>query len=750
MDGHTRGQRCHNSELPGFYRTTTSPLDGGGESEGLGVLLQRFTGFALAFAGLCCALGATSPAEARGSRHAAMIIDANTGKVLHDEEGDEQRHPASLTKMMTLYLAFEAIESGRMSMSDRVKISQEAANVAPSKLELEPGEDIAVSDAIKAIITKSANDIAVAMAEKIGGSQSNFVRLMNAKAHDLGMAKSHFENASGLPNNAQVTTARDMITLAMHLQDDFPRHYPLFAMREFRYNGATHRNHNTMLGNYAGIDGIKTGYTQSSGFNLVSSVHRGEKHLIGAVFGGASAATRNGEMRVLLNRNLTLASSTKTRKPMLIAKLKAAPKLAERPAPKQKMAPAVVVAAVEAPPVKITPAPKLAAPKPVAARAAPVIALKPTVAPQTAAAEGTVEPEEAASVREPVSETVEAPQAADPEAEARAVAASAAAPAPVEVFKVHRVMVAPRKPKPAAPAADETTDMAPEGKDTGAPPAPVEAAPRVALGEVAPEHAAEPLTIAHLVSASSRRMTVVEKKTAEHLGDVPSAQLGTQTGIQMAMLGAGDRAATAMPPAVVAETQNVAALPTPAAADKMIVSVTTTAAPLPAPIVRPAHPVTASLGAAKPAPARIVTVGLTHATAQPLQAGNKPSTLQAQAASLVPSKAAASRQQVANLATPKTPTAAPVSGAATGAAAGRFEIQIGAYASVDEAQRTIAQVQIKAGKLLQKYPSVTLPVNKAGRQIYRARFRGFEAQTAANTCAQLRTQAIDCFVMAAE
>ena len=690
-------------------------------------MLRRFTGFALAFASLCCALGAPSPADARGSRHAAMIIDANTGKVLHDEDGDEQRHPASLTKMMTLYLAFEAIESGRMSMSDRIKISQEAANVAPSKLELEPGEDIAVSDAIKAIITKSANDIAVAMAEKIGGSQSNFVRLMNAKARELGMAKSHFENASGLPNNAQVTTARDMITLAMHLQDDFPRHYPLFAMREFRYNGAMHRNHNTMLGNYAGIDGIKTGYTQSSGFNLVSSVHRGDKHLIGAVFGGASAATRNGEMRVLLNRNLTLASSTKTRKPMLIAKLKAAPKLAERPAPKQKLAPAAVMAAAEAPPVKITPAPKSAAAiRAVAAKAAPAIALNPTVAPEPPVAETTVEPEEAASTTE----------VAVPEAQAPAATAQVAAAAPVEVFKVHRVMVAPRKPKPAAPAADETTDMAPEGEDSGTPPAPEVAAPRVALGEVAPEHPAEALTIAHLVSASSRRMTVVEKKSAERSGDA----LGTQ----MAMLGAADRAAPAASEAAVAEDQSVATAPAPASGKMRFPALA--AAPAPAPIAKPAHAVTASLAAAKPAQARIVAASLAHAALAPVQVGNKPSTLQAQAASLVPPKAAAPRQQALSAAAPKTSATPPIGGAAPG----RFEIQIGAYASVDEAQRTIAQVQTKAGKLLQKYPSVTLPVNKAGRQIFRARFRGFEAQTAASTCAQLRTQSIDCFVMAAE
>ena len=181
-----------------------------------------------------------------------MILDANTGAVLHADDADELRHPASLTKMMTLYLTFETILTGRLSMSDKIKISQEAASQAPSKLELEPGEEITVSDAVRALITKSANDVAVALAEKVGGSEKNFVRLMNTRARDLGMLKTNFENASGLPNNDQVTTARDMITLGLRLQDDFPNYYPLFATRAFSFNRGTYRNHNTMLNNIPG------------------------------------------------------------------------------------------------------------------------------------------------------------------------------------------------------------------------------------------------------------------------------------------------------------------------------------------------------------------------------------------------------------------------------------------------------------------------------------------------------------------
>ena len=180
-------------------------------------MLRRYLSVAVAFASLAGSLAAAGPAEARGGRHASMMLDANTGAILHNDDGDELRHPASLTKMMTLYLTFETIESGRLSMSDRVVISETAASVAPSKLGLDPGESLSVSDAIRALITKSANDVAVALAEKIGGSQTNFVRLMNTRARDLGMMKTNFENASGLPNSDQVTTARDMITLGMRL-----------------------------------------------------------------------------------------------------------------------------------------------------------------------------------------------------------------------------------------------------------------------------------------------------------------------------------------------------------------------------------------------------------------------------------------------------------------------------------------------------------------------------------------------------
>jgi D-alanyl-D-alanine carboxypeptidase len=256
----------------------------------------------------------TPPAHAAG-KSAVLVVDANTGRVLHESAADDLRHPASLAKMMTLYLTFERIEQGRLSYQTKIRISANAAAAAPTKLELAEGEEIVLIDAIKALITKSANDLAVAIAEHIAGSEEKFAKLMTQRAHQLGMSATVFRNASGLPDEQQVTTARDMVTLALRLQDDFPQHYPLFATRTFTYGGETLYNHNTLLENFEGTDGIKTGYTRASGFNLVASVRRGRKHVVGAIFGGVSAGARNAAMRTFLSLGLVKASSVKTRKP---------------------------------------------------------------------------------------------------------------------------------------------------------------------------------------------------------------------------------------------------------------------------------------------------------------------------------------------------------------------------------------------------------------------------------------------------
>jgi D-alanyl-D-alanine carboxypeptidase len=244
---------------------------------------------------------------------ALLIVDANSGRVLRQSAADAPRHPASLAKLMTLYLVFERIEAGRLTYRTRIRMSANAVAAAPSKLDIEEGAEIALIDAIKVLITKSANDVAIAIAEHMVGSEAIFAQLMTRKARELGMSATTFRNASGLPDDEQVTTARDMLTLAMHLEDDFPTHYGLFATRSFTYSGETFRNHNSLLFHFPGTDGLKTGYTHASGFNLVASVRRGRKHLIGVAFGGASAAERDRAMQGYLTRALGEASSVRSR-----------------------------------------------------------------------------------------------------------------------------------------------------------------------------------------------------------------------------------------------------------------------------------------------------------------------------------------------------------------------------------------------------------------------------------------------------
>jgi D-alanyl-D-alanine carboxypeptidase len=259
---------------------------------------------------------ATDPADARGrhrrAKHtyqkqssysppsAAIVVDANSGRVLHASNADNLRHPASITKIMTLYLLFEQIEAGKLRLDSQLPVSAHAASQAPSKLGLKPGQTIAVEDAIKALVTKSANDVAAVVGEAIGGDEDEFAKLMTAKAQALGMSRTVYGNASGLPNDEQVTTARDQALLGRAIQDRFPRYYRYFATSSFYYRGQSMRNHNHLLGRVAGVDGIKTGYIRASGFNLVTSVKRGNRHLVVVVLGGASAGARDARVRALI------------------------------------------------------------------------------------------------------------------------------------------------------------------------------------------------------------------------------------------------------------------------------------------------------------------------------------------------------------------------------------------------------------------------------------------------------------------
>ena len=254
---------------------------------------------------LAVAVAAPLGAEAQATRYAALVIDYSTGKVLFERHADARRYPASLTKMMTLYMTFEALESGKLKLDQHLPVSKRAAGMPPSKLGLPAGKTIKVRDAIYALITRSANDIAVVLAEAQGGTEIKFAQMMTERAQRIGMKNTSFRNASGLPNRGQVSTARDMAQLAVRMMRDYPQYYDLFKVRSFTYGGRTYVNHNRLLGNLEGTDGIKTGYIRASGFNLVASAKRGQHRLIGVVFGGQSAASRDEHMMDLLEASFT-------------------------------------------------------------------------------------------------------------------------------------------------------------------------------------------------------------------------------------------------------------------------------------------------------------------------------------------------------------------------------------------------------------------------------------------------------------
>jgi len=244
--------------------------------------------------------------------YADIVVDDKSGLVLHEVNPDEPRHPASLTKIMTLYLLFEQLEAGKLKLDTPLPVSTRASLQNPTKLGLKPNQTIQVEDAIKGLVTKSANDAAVVVAEAIGGSEEEFAKLMTLKASALGMTGTTYVNASGLPAEAQITTARDQAVLGRAIQHRFPVYYQYFATPSFRYKGAEMRNHNHLLGQVKGVDGIKTGYTEASGYNLTSSVRRDEKHIVAVVLGGTSNGARDARMRQLIEEHISRASTQRT------------------------------------------------------------------------------------------------------------------------------------------------------------------------------------------------------------------------------------------------------------------------------------------------------------------------------------------------------------------------------------------------------------------------------------------------------
>ena len=235
------------------------------------------------------------------SKYAAIVLDAASGEVLYERNADAQRYPASISKIMTLYLTFEALSTGRLKLNDQIVVSQHAASMAPSKLGLRPGQTISFDDAMRAVAVKSANDMAVALAERIGGSESRFAALMTLRAQELGMPNTHYVNASGLPDVRQISSARDIATLSRAVMRDYPQYYSYFSIKRFDWHGQSITNHNGLLNKMPGVDGLKTGFINASGFNLAASAVRDNHRLIAVVLGGNSTAARDAHVEDLLD-----------------------------------------------------------------------------------------------------------------------------------------------------------------------------------------------------------------------------------------------------------------------------------------------------------------------------------------------------------------------------------------------------------------------------------------------------------------
>jgi len=433
--------------------------------------------------GFVAALFTISGGPSHAAPYADIVVDANSGTVLHSTNPDAQRHPASLTKIMTLYLLFEQLEAGKLKLDSPLQVSKEAAGQMPTKLGLKPGSTLAVEDAIKGMVTRSANDAAVVVAEAIAGDEDAFAKLMTRKAQALGMSRTIYKNASGLPDSGQITTARDQSTLGRAVQERFPRYYKYFSIRTFVFRGQSIGNHNNLLGRVEGVDGIKTGYVNASGFNLVTSVHRGNRYLVAVVMGGSSAGSRDAKMRDLISDKIAQASVKRT-----------APMVAEGSPPPEARPDPKAVAKVET-----APEPKVAA----KVEAKP----EPKVAAKTEAAKTEAKPEPKAEARFAVASAVSLPvrldsapaAQADPAATTRTESMAAAAQprtAAGSTDPIRPVLV-----KTLSVKAGTTASLAPMQVSATAPtePAPVRAAAPVAASApvvaVKPEPAPQPAPV---------------------------------------------------------------------------------------------------------------------------------------------------------------------------------------------------------------------------------------------------------------
>ena len=623
--------------------------------------------------------------------YADIVVDANSGAVLHATNPDARRHPASLTKIMTLYLLFEQLDAGKLKLDTPLKVSAEASGQSPTKLGLKPGSSLAVEDAIKGMVTRSANDAAVVVAEAIAGSEDDFARLMTRKAHGLGMKDTVYKNASGLPEDDQVTTARDQSTLGRAIQERFPRYYKYFSIRSFTFRGESISNHNHLLGKVEGVDGIKTGYINASGFNLVTSVHRGNRYLVAVVMGGSSGGSRDARMRELINDKIALASIKRTA-PM-VAEASGTPDV--RPEP-------MVVSKAEAKPAPTAVAKAEPKPEPmVVTKAEPKVAAAKVEPKETPKAEAKAEP------RFAVASATSLPMrfnAAAPPAEPATLR-----PEPAVAVTLTQTQVAAGSTEPIRPVLVKTLT--------------VKAGVRTA--SLAASHVALAAAEAQPVAAAAPAPAPMAAAKAEP-AVLPLAPIAAEP--------------SAPPPAPAPAPAPVAAAkPEPAAAPPEV-------ATKPEPPATPATPATAAKE--EPAPVAAVTAAAAKpelaaepAPAHPGMSSAAPAPVAA-ATPAVPTPKPAPAVKIAAA----TSTAKPVPAAPAAKPQHRpgWMIQVGAFPAEQAAQQRLSTVQGKASKMLSGAEAFTETVDKAGTPYYRARFAGLDKDKAEAACKYLKKNDVEC------
>ena len=718
--------------------------------------------------------------------YSAIVVDANSGAVLQSSNADELRHPASLTKIMTLYLLFERLEAGKIKLDTQMPVSEHASVQAPTKLGLKPGHTIAVEDAIKGLVTKSANDAAVVVAETLGGSESDFAEMMTRKAHALGMTHTIYRNASGLPNDEQVTTAREQALLGRAIQERFPRYYRYFSTSSFTYHGETMGNHNHLLGRVEGVDGIKTGYTQASGFNLVTSIHRGNHFIVAVVLGGSSAGSRDAKMRSLIEEHIARASTQHTA-PLIAegnvatpvmrtaeaktdTKIRGAESFAAKPQTAEAKTDVKVrsyeVASV---PQQHWPASKFAeaaaeaqsAPAPAPAKAAPAAARLASVA-----ADDTIRPIPVKTIKVKLAQTQ--------------TGALAAVPSGATVDAAVPFRGTPGKPPVAAADTSATAAAAPAAAAAPEPPAATtDATPAEETAVIAPASAPEP-PVATPAKAP-------HKAPAAKTGGMMLAEAQPAVLIAAAPPLAAPAAALTPSPAPVAsvpvsETSIVAALttrPAPAAAKSpapaSVAATPVTAAPAATTVIAAAAPAAAAPAAAPvpPTPVAAAPAAMTIiATAAPAAAPvaeptSTKSTVVAGLTQTAPAETPAEPAAAAPVSEPAFPAiqaykptpklkaavASVVEASAPEAKPGRvmragWVIQVGAFDAENDAQQRLSKAQAKIGHVLDRADPFTETVMKGEKTLYRARFAGFQQKDEAEAvCKQLKRNDIDCMTI---